>query len=86
MQCGAAFVTVYNSGNADYCRHEVNCLMSYRYENRLFYDLDRLIHNPELRSRLAREGEKEAAKWTWERSVHAFETAISRILQGIPAP
>lgn len=85
MRCGAALVTVYNGGNADYCRHEVNCLMSYRYENRLVHDLLRLIQDPRLRVQLAGEGEREAANWTWERSVDAFEAAISRILQGIPA-
>lgn len=85
MKCGAALVTTYSGGNADYCRHEVNCLMSYRYENRLAHDVIRLIQDPVLRAKLAHEGEREAALWTWERSVSAFEAAVSRILQGLPA-
>ncbi|SEN12227.1 glycosyltransferase family 4 protein [Lihuaxuella thermophila] len=81
MRCGAALVTTYAGGNMDYCRHEQNCLMSYRYQNRLAHDIIRLINDPSLRQRLAREGEKEAQKWTWERSVTAFETAIQQILE-----
>ena len=81
MRCGAALVTTYAGGNLDYCRHEENCLLSYRYENRLFQDIMRLIYDPALRSRLASAGEQEAAKWTWEKSVSAFEQAISQILQ-----
>ncbi|MFC7394373.1 glycosyltransferase family 4 protein [Scopulibacillus cellulosilyticus] len=76
MKTGAALVTTYNGGNADYARHEENCLLSYRYQNRLQQDIERLIENPELRKRLAAEGEKEASSWTWERSVDLFEQAI----------
>lgn len=81
MKCGAAFVTTYNGGNFDYCRHEENGLMSYRYENRLGHDVLRLIEDKSLRTRLAESGEKEAAKWTWERSVTAFEQAIQKIIK-----
>ncbi|UOF90202.1 glycosyltransferase family 4 protein [Fodinisporobacter ferrooxydans] len=80
MRCGTALITTYAGGNSDYCRHEQNCLMSYRFENRLFEDIIRLIEDDVLRKQLMKEGEKEAAKWTWERSVDAFEAAISKIL------
>lgn len=79
MRCGAALVTTYAGGNLDYCRHEENCLLSYRYENRLFQDIIRLINDPALKSRLALAGEREAANWTWEKSVAAFEEAITKI-------
>ncbi|WP_246294563.1 glycosyltransferase [Paenibacillus planticolens] len=79
MRCGAALVTTYNGGNMDYCRHEQNGLMSYRYENRLAADVSRLIEDADLRRRLAAAGEAEAAKWTWERSVNAFEKALYEI-------
>lgn len=81
MKCGAALVTTYAGGNLDYCRHEENCLLSYRYENRLFHDIMRLISDPDLRGRLALAGEKEAATWTWEKSVAAFDQAITEILK-----
>ncbi len=81
MKCGAALVTTYNGGNLDYCRHGENSLMSYRFENRLGDDILRLIQDKSLRSRLAQSGEKEAAKWTWERSVIIFEQAIKTIIQ-----
>jgi len=80
MRCGAAFVTTYNGGNLDYCRHEENALMSYRYENRLSHDILRLIENQPLRSKLAVAGEKEAIKWTWDKSVNSFEQTIQKMI------
>jgi glycosyltransferase involved in cell wall biosynthesis len=78
MKCGAALVTVYSGGNIDYCRHAQNCLLSYRYENKLVPNVSTLIENAQLRTQLVHEGEKEAAKWTWERSVYLFEKAIQK--------
>jgi glycosyltransferase involved in cell wall biosynthesis len=80
MKCGAALVTTYNGGNADYCRHGQNSLVSYRYEHRLGQDIIRLIKDPVLRKKIAPAGEKEATKWTWLRSVAAFESAIETML------
>ncbi|MCF6409151.1 glycosyltransferase family 4 protein [Pseudalkalibacillus salsuginis] len=76
MKCGAALATVYSGGNMDYCRHGENCLLSYRHENMLFEHVSTLIENAQLRQKLAIEGEKEASKWTWDRSVDLFEVAI----------
>lgn len=50
--------------------------MSYRYENRLAADISLLIEDADMRRRLAAAGEIEAAKWTWERSVDAFERVL----------
>jgi glycosyltransferase involved in cell wall biosynthesis len=80
MKCGAALVTTYSGGNADYCRHEENCLLSYRYQNRLAEDVIRVIQHPKLLHRLAVQGEKEASDWTWERSVNTFESGLQKML------
>lgn len=79
MRCGAALVTLYSGGNMDYCRHEINCLMSYRYENRLAEDLSRLIETPLLRTQLAATGEADSYKFTWDKSAVMFEKAIISI-------
>lgn len=42
-----------SGGNMEYARHEKNCLLSYRYENRLGEDVIRLIRDPNLRNKLA---------------------------------
>lgn len=81
MRCGAALVTIYAGGNADYCRTEENCLMSYRYEGQLGRDIARLIEDPALRGKLADQGARDSLSWTWTRSVNAFEEAINRIMQ-----
>ncbi|WP_068774005.1 glycosyltransferase family 4 protein [Paenibacillus sp. FJAT-26967] len=79
MRCGAALVTTYSGGNLDYARHEHNCLLSYRYQNRLAADIIRLIHDKELRSRLALQGESDSYQWPWARSVEAFAQALHTI-------
>ncbi|MGP4082412.1 glycosyltransferase family 4 protein [Pseudalkalibacillus sp. R45] len=81
MKCGAALATVYSGGNMDYCRNGENCLLSYRHENRLTEHVSTLIDNPELRQKLAEEGEKEATKWTWMRSINKFEIAINKFMK-----
>ncbi|MBY0159618.1 glycosyltransferase family 4 protein [Cytobacillus oceanisediminis] len=73
MKCGAALAAVYAGGNLEYCRHEENCLMSYRHESRLASDIIRLIENPVLRSQLAKKGQQDAEQWTLQRSSSAFE-------------
>ena len=80
MKCGAALVTTYNGGNLEYCRHGENALISYRFQNRLQEDILQLIKNPVLRTQLAQVGEKEAIKWTWERSVSTFEQALQQMI------
>lgn len=58
MRCGAALVTVYSGGNLEYALHGQNCLMSYRYENRLAVDIDTLVNDKELRLHLAARGRR----------------------------
>lgn len=82
MRCGAALVTTYSGGNADYARHEHNCLLSYRYENCLASNIIRLIHDKELRKRLAAQGESDSYQWPWSRSVEAFAQAVHDIWNG----
>lgn len=80
MRCGAALVCLYSGGNMEYVRHEKNCLLSYRYENRLGDDVIRLIRDQGLRTKLSKIGERYSRKWTWERSVELFEQAINSFL------
>jgi glycosyltransferase involved in cell wall biosynthesis len=76
MRCGAALVTLYAGGNTEYAVNELNCLMTYRYENRLATDIIRLIENPTLRKELAMKGEQDSYRFTWERSYTLFERAV----------
>lgn len=80
MRCGAALVTLYAGGNMEYCVHEGNCLMSYRYENRLAGDIIRLIVNPQLRQQLAAKGEDDSWQYTWERSARIFADGLREML------
>ncbi|MEK4190416.1 glycosyltransferase family 4 protein [Paenibacillus sp. FSL L8-0494] len=80
MRCGAALVTVYSGGNMEYGRHGHNCLMSYRFENRLADDIITLINDPDLRQRLARKGEQDSQHFTWEKSTQLFQNALFEIV------
>jgi glycosyltransferase involved in cell wall biosynthesis len=80
MICGAALVSVYSGGNFDYCKHEENCILSYRYENRLSADIERLIKDSTLRKKLSINGEKESNLWNVENSVAAFERICLNVL------
>lgn len=80
MKCGATLVALHSGGNLEYCRDEENCLLSYRYENRLYTDIERLLQNAELRNKLAHQGKEEATQWTWKRSIDKFEEAIWRMI------
>lgn len=80
MRCGAALACVYSGGNADYARNGETCLLSHRYESRLAFDIKKLIQNPALREKLRHNGEQEALKWTWKRSVDSFESNIQKIV------
>ncbi len=81
MNCGAALVTVYAGGNLDYARHEKNCLLSYRYENKLAADVIRLIKDAALRNKLAEQGEHDAVSWTWNNSVNILEQRLISIFR-----
>jgi glycosyltransferase involved in cell wall biosynthesis len=80
MKCGAALVATNAGGNEDYCRHEQNCLLSYRHESRLRANIVRLLDNSVLRKRLAVRGEEDVKKWTWERSIMKFQQAVMQYI------
>lgn len=80
MRCGAALVCLYSGGNIEYALHKKNCLLSYRYENRLGTDVIHLIRNHDLRTKIAEAGERHSLKWTWKNSVKLFEQALIDLL------
>ncbi len=80
MRCGAALVTVYSGGNLEYGVHGVNCLMSYRHENRLAEDVVTLLRNKEQRERLAINGANSSQRFTWEKSFNIFQAELYDIV------
>ena len=80
MRCGAALVACYSGGNTEYAVHERNCLMSYRYENRLAKDVIRLIEDDHLRLKLAKNGERDSNVFTWEKSYSELERIVNDIV------
>ncbi|MFC3748107.1 glycosyltransferase family 4 protein [Paenibacillus sp. GCM10012306] len=80
MRCGAALVTTYAGGNMEYCSPGENCLMSYRYENKLAEDVLRLIQDPELLAKLALKGEQDSQRFTWQQSAEILQRELLEIL------
>lgn len=85
MRCGAALVTIYSGGNMEYCTHGHNCLMSYRFQNRLADDIITLIRDPALRQRLALKGEQISHNFTWEKSTQIFQNVLFEIVSRNPS-
>lgn len=85
MRCGAALVTIYSGGNMEYCTHGHNCLMSYRFQNRLADDIITLIRDPALRQRLALKGEQISQNFTWEKSTQIFQNVLFEIVSRNPS-
>ncbi|MFJ7470112.1 glycosyltransferase family 4 protein [Peribacillus frigoritolerans] len=83
MKCGSALATVYAGGNIEYCRNEVNSLMSYRHESRLASDIIRLIDNPALRTQLAKQGQQDSEQWTLQRTASTFEKICKSALNDL---
>lgn len=80
MRCGAALVALYSGGNLEYGVHGHNCMMSYRFENRLAEDIITLIRNKEMRERLARTGENDSRRYNWAKSAEIFHDELLYIL------
>ncbi|CAM3901694.1 glycosyltransferase family 4 protein [Cohnella lubricantis] len=80
MRCGAALVSAYSGGNTDYGRHGHTCLVAYRHEGSLGQQIRLLLNRPELMQSIAAAGEQESQKWTWARSVNAFDQALREYL------
>ncbi|MNE55917.1 hypothetical protein D3C80_1507880 [compost metagenome] len=60
--------------------HGHNCLMSYRFENRLAQDIVTLIRDQKLRERIASRGEQDSRRFTWERSMQIFQAELFDIV------
>lgn len=80
MRCGAALVTLYSGGNLEYGVHGHNCMMSYRFENRLAEDIITLVRHKDMREELARKGESDSRGYTWARSAEIFHEELLYIL------
>jgi glycosyltransferase involved in cell wall biosynthesis len=80
MRCGAALVTLYSGGNLEYGVHGHNCMMSYRFENRLAEDIITLIRHKDMREELARKGESDSGRYTWAKSAEIFYDELLYIL------
>jgi glycosyltransferase involved in cell wall biosynthesis len=67
MACGCALVTADNGGCRDYARHEATALVvPPRQPARLAEAIDRLLRDDPLRHRLARAGQQEVRRFSWD--------------------
>jgi GT2 family glycosyltransferase/glycosyltransferase involved in cell wall biosynthesis len=73
MAAGAPVVCTDAHGNRDFCRDGENCLMVEPEPGAVAAALARLLADPELRERLAREGRRTAEAHAWERRVDELE-------------
>lgn len=78
MACGAPVVLTDSGGVREYARPTENCLMvPVRDPVALAEAIHRVLSDPALARRLAANGPPTAAKFTWDRAVDRFESAIA---------
>ena len=79
MATGAAIVCTDAHGNRDFCVDGVNCLMPEASAREVGSALERLLSDPELRTRLGRAGIETAGEYAWERRIDALERFFRRV-------
>lgn len=74
MACGAALVSTDNGGVQAYAKHGATALLSPIKDPAALADnILKLIHDSELRIKIATQGYSSIQQFTWDRSVNAFE-------------
>lgn len=82
LQCGAALVLTDIGGPAAYAIHEVTALLSpVKDPAAMAANILRLVRDPELRLRLARNGNAAIQEFTWERAGSRMEAILLSSLQ-----
>jgi len=81
MACGATLVSTDNGGVRAYADHEKTSLLSPPKDpETLARNIIRLIQDPNLRTRLAKQGNQNIQQYTWEHAVAAFEKCLKQKL------
>jgi glycosyltransferase involved in cell wall biosynthesis len=82
MMCGAAVVATNIGGHQEFCVDERNALLAAaKNPGRLAEVAARLIEDQQLRLRLAKTGNRDIQRFTWDAAVDAFD----RVLKSAPA-
>jgi glycosyltransferase involved in cell wall biosynthesis len=81
LQCGGALVSTNIGGTAMYAIHEQTALLSpIKDPEAMAANILRLVRNPDLRLKLARNGNAKIQEFTWERAGSSLETILIRSL------
>jgi glycosyltransferase involved in cell wall biosynthesis len=79
MLCGGAVAATDIGGHREYGIHEETALLSpVRSPDKLAENVLRLVRDPQLRTRIARQGHKCIQKYDWGRAVDTFEHLLHR--------
>jgi len=79
MACGTPVAATDSGGIREYATHEYNCLMSpAREPESLAKNIEILLTNNDVASRLVQNGLKTAQEFTWEKSVEKLEKILIR--------
>jgi glycosyltransferase involved in cell wall biosynthesis len=77
MLCGSALAATDIGGHREYAVHEETALLSPASEpEKLAENVLRLVRHPELRTRIARQGQDCIQKFTWTKAVDSFEVLL----------
>ncbi|MGA2887890.1 MAG: glycosyltransferase family 4 protein [Terracidiphilus sp.] len=77
MMCGAAVIATDIGGHREFCTDGDTALLVPANSPDAFADAaEKLIHDPELRLRIARNGHQNIQKFTWDAACNAFESVL----------
>jgi glycosyltransferase involved in cell wall biosynthesis len=77
LQCGAALVLTCIPGRSAYAWHECTALLSpVKNPEAMAANILRLVRDPDLRLRLARDGHNKIQEFTWERAGSSLEMIL----------
>jgi glycosyltransferase involved in cell wall biosynthesis len=81
LQCGAALAATDIGGHREYALHEQTALLSPpKNPDALAANVLRLLEDPDLRIRVAHQGNRHIQQFTWNRAVTSFEAVLESAL------
>ncbi len=83
MACGTPVIGVREGGVRESVRDGQTGILVDRDSTELAQAIDRLVQNPDLRSRLGQQaGAYVRSEWTWARSIDCYEQEVEKLLTG----
>jgi hypothetical protein len=87
MACGTPVVAVREGGIPESVVHEVGGILADRDEKQFAQVIERLLHSPDLRSKLGTQARDQVVRrWTWDQAAARLEAFLLEAIRQPPRP